>query len=122
VCLAGRAARSGLILLPILGLYELIASASMFVAAFRPIPNYTYWFVWTYAGIGENLLLCFLSIELTASLLPRKQFAQVWCGALAMLAVLSIGSVLPARTDAAIFNATLAGDCIAGLALLRIQR
>jgi hypothetical protein len=120
VWLSGRSLRPNLGLLPICGLWQLIANVVIFLVALKPVPNPGYWYAYNYSGIGENLLLVGLAIELTAALLPLKQFAIGWCLALATLMLLSIGSVLPARREAAIFNATLAGDMIAALSLVAL--
>jgi hypothetical protein len=117
---SGRAARRGLACLPIFGLWQLVANLALFLTALMPVPNFAYFYVYSYSGIGENAILCFLSIEVTATLIPKKQFATFWCMALATLMLLSIGSALPARYQDRIFNATLAGDCLAGLALVAV--
>jgi hypothetical protein len=117
VCLLGRELRPKLTLIPICGLWQLIANVALFCVALGPVPNHYYWFAYQNAGIVENVLLTFLSIEIAAALLPKKQFAAAWCAALAVLSILSIGSVLPTRNELAIFNATMAGDCIAALVL-----
>jgi hypothetical protein len=120
LCLLGRALRPKLTILPICALWQLIANVALFFIALRPVPNRAYWYGYHYAGIGENLLLIGLAVELTAALLPRKQFALGWCMALATLALLSIGSVLPARRESAILNATMAGDMLAALTLVAL--
>jgi hypothetical protein len=120
LCLLGRSMRPKLSILSICGLWQLIANLALFWIALKPTPNHTYWLGYNYAGIGENLLLIGLAVELTTLLLPMQQFAVGWCMALAMLAILSIGSVLPARRESAILNATMAGDMIAALCLVAL--
>lgn len=120
VGLLGRALRPRLTLVPVFGAYQLLLNLMLFLVALRPVPNHWYWVAWSYGGIVENALLVLLSIEITCVILPAKWIATAWSVALALLAILSIGSSLPARSDAAVLNATIAGDFIAALVLLSL--
>ena len=120
VGLLGNVLRPRLILVPIFGAYQLLLNLMLFLVALRPVPNYWYWPAWSYGGIVENCLLILLAIEITCVMLPAKWIASAWSIGLALLAILSVGSALPARTDAAVLNVTIAGDFIAALVLLSL--
>lgn len=115
-----RRSRLGLWFIPIFALYEALASLVLFCAALQKVPNHLYAYAWWYTAIGENLLLCAISIEIAACLLPTKRFALAWCGGLGTLLALSIGGTLPARQEQALLNASLAADCICGLVLVAL--
>lgn len=120
LCLIGRAPRPRLMVLPLFGLYQAVMSVLLFAIALQPVPNHNYWLGYWYGSIGENVLLCLLAIELTCNLLPKKQLAMAWCAALALLMVLSVGASMPARTEAKLMNATMAGDFTSGLVLVAL--
>jgi len=120
IWLSGRALWPRLVLVPIFALYEALLNLMLFVVALWSVPNYGYWYVYSYGSIAENFLLILLAIEITCAILPAKRLAQAWTTALALLAILSIGSSLPARTDTAVLNVTLAGDFISSLVLLSL--
>jgi hypothetical protein len=121
VWLSGRALRPRLTLVPIFALYEALLNVMLFLIALRPVPNHSYWLAWSYGGIAENCLLILLAIEITCVMLPAKVIAGAWSIGLSLLAILSIGRSVPARTDAAVLNVTLAGDFIAALVLLSLM-
>lgn len=121
VWLSGRALRPRLTLVPIFALYEALLNLMLFLIALRPVPNHSYWVVWSYGSIAENSLLILLAIEITCVLLPAKAIVCAWSIGLSLLAILSIGHSLPARNDAAVLNVTLAGDFIAALVLLSLM-
>lgn len=120
VGLLGHALRPRLTLVPIFGAYQLLLNLMLFLVALRPVPNHWYWVAWSYGAIAENSLLILLSIEITCVILPAKWIATAWSIGLGLLAVLSVGSALPARTDTAVLNVTIAGDFIAALVLLSL--
>lgn len=120
IWLSERALWPRLTLVPIFALYEALLNLMLFVIALWPAPNYGYWYAYSYGAIAENFLLILLAIEITCAILPAKRLVQAWTTALALIAILSIGSSLPARTDAAVLNVTLAGDFIASLVLLSL--
>lgn len=118
VCLAAGRPRPRLALLSIYGLYEAVLNVTLLCVALGPVPNHAYFIAYWYGNAGENLLSCLLAVELVSVLLPsRKKFMLAWSGGLALLLVLSIGSTLPARSEAALLNASLASDFIASLVL-----
>jgi hypothetical protein len=120
VFVSGRALVPRLTLVPIYALYQALLNLMLFAVALWPVPNRGYWPAYSYGAIAENFLLILLAIEITCALLPAKRVVQAWTTGLALLALLSIGSSLPARTDVAVLNATLAGDFIASLVLLSL--
>lgn len=120
VWLSGRALWPRLALVPIYALYEALLNLMLFAVALWPVPNYGYWYAYSYGAVAENFLLILLAIEITCVVLPAKRLVQAWTTALALIAILSMGSSLPARTDEAVLNVTLAGDFISSLVLLSL--
>lgn len=120
VWLSGRALLPRLTLVPIFALYEALLNLMLFGVALWPVPNHGYWYAYSYGAIAENFLLIMLAIEITCAILPAKRVAQAWSTGLALIAILSIGASLPARTNVAVLNVTLAGDFIASLVLLSL--
>jgi hypothetical protein len=120
IWLSERALWPRLTLVPVFALYEALLNLMLFAVALWPVPNYGYWYAYSYGAVAENFLLILLAIEITCAILPTKKLSQAWTTALALIAILSIGSSLPARTDAAVLNVTLAGDFIASLVLLSL--
>jgi hypothetical protein len=118
--LSGRALRPRLTLVPIFALYQALLNLMLFAVALWPVPNYGYWYAYSYGVIAENFLLVLLAMEITCAILPAKKVAQAWSTALALIAILAIGNALPARTNEAVLNVTLAGDFIASLVLLSL--
>jgi len=120
IWLSGRTLWPRLALVPIYALYEALLNLMLFAVALWPVPNYGYWYAYSYGAIAENFLLILLAIEITCAILPAGRLVQAWTVALALLAILSMGSSLPAQTNEAILNVTLAGDFIASLVLLSL--
>jgi hypothetical protein len=117
---SGRALLPRLALVPIFALYQALQNLMLFTVALWPVPNYWYWYAYSYGVIAENFLLILLAIEITCAILPAKKVAQAWSTGLALIAILSIGNALPARTNEAVLSVTLAGDFIASLVLLSL--
>lgn len=118
LCWLGRTVTPRMMVLSIYGLYQLLMGCALFVVALQPVPNYHYFTWYWLTSIGENVLLSLLAMEITCALLPRKQSAAAWCAALAVLMVLSIGASMPARAEAKLMNATMAGNFVSGLTLI----